>query len=198
MAEVIVSNLNQLLAEIAACRICEGQIPDPRPVLRAASSARLLIVGQAPGTKVHASGIPWDDASGIRLRTWMGLSDAEFYDPSRVAIVPMGFCYPGKGKSGDLPPAPECAPTWHPQVFQHLPNIECTLLIGLYAQRHYLSDAPTRLTDTVKNWRSYAPSQFVLPHPSPRNQLWLRRNPWFERDVVPALQDRVQALIRGV
>jgi len=197
MAEVIVSDLKQLLAEIAACRICEGQIPEPRPVLRGTSSARLLIIGQAPGSKVHASGIPWGDASGSRLRAWMGLTDAEFYDPSRVAIMPMGFCYPGKGKSGDLPPAPVCAPTWHHQVLQHLQKIECTLLIGLYAQRHYLSEAPDRLTDTVKNWRSYAPTQFAIPHPSPRKQLWLRRNAWFEQEVVPALQDRVRAIMRA-
>lgn len=195
MAEVIVSDLSQLLAEIAACKICEGQIPEPRPVVRAESTAKLLIVGQAPGSKVHTSGIPWDDASGDRLRTWMGLTDAEFYDPSRVAIIPMGFCYPGKGRSGDLPPAPACAPTWHPRILQHLKNIECTLLIGLYAQRHYLIDAPQRLTDTVKDWRSYAPSHFVLPHPSPRNQIWLRRNSWFEQEVVPALQVRVKSLI---
>jgi uracil-DNA glycosylase len=127
----------------------------------------------------------------------MGLTDAEFYDPSLVAIVPMGFCYPGRGKSGDLPPMPVCAPTWHHQILQHLQNIECTLLIGLNAQRHYLADAPTRLTDTVENWRNYAPSQFVIPHPSPRNQLWLRRNPWFEKSIVPALQGRVRAIMQA-
>ena len=195
MAKVIVSDLEQLLTRIANCRICEGQIPEPRPVLRASSSARLLVIGQAPGTRVHASGIPWDDASGKRLREWMGLSAEEFYDSARVAIIPMGFCYPGKGKSGDLPPAPACAPTWHTEIMRQLPGIKCTLLIGMYSQQYYLSDAGNRLTDTVRNWRRYAPERFVTPHPSPRNQLWLRRNPWFEQEVIPSLRERVRAIM---
>ena len=198
MTEVIVSDIDQLLGRIAACRICEGQIPEPRPVLRAEPSARILVIGQAPGTRVHASGIPWDDASGKRLREWMGMTDEEFYDKKHVAIMPMGFCYPGKGKSGDLPPPAICAPTWHAQVTQQLPRIECTLLIGMYSQQYYLPDAASRLTDTVKNWRHYAPERFVTPHPSPRNQLWLRRNPWFEEEVVASLRQRVQEIMAKV
>ncbi len=160
-----------------------------------AASARLLVIGQAPGTRVHATGIPWNDASGKRLRQWMGISDEDFYDESKVAIMPMGFCYPGKGKSGDLPPRPECARQWHQQLLQQLPNIQCTILIGQYAQNHYLPGKFSSLTERVKNWSQFAPQSFVTPHPSPRNQLWLRRNPWFEAEVVPALQARVKALL---
>jgi len=189
------SGLSQLLREISACTICKGLIPEPRPVLRAESSARILIIGQAPGTKVHASGIPWNDASGKRLRSWLNVSDEVFYDPQYFAIVPMGFCYPGKGKSGDLPPRPECATQWHEKVLQQLPNIQCTLLIGRYAQAHYLEDRYATLTECVQNWRRYTPSRFVLPHPSPRNQLWLRRNPWFEEEAVPELQSTVRSLL---
>ncbi len=188
-------NIEATLAEIRACRLCEGLIPEPRPVLRANSTARLLVVGQAPGTKVHASGIPWDDASGKRLRTWLDLSVEEFYDESRIAIVPMGFCYPGKGKSGDLPPRPECASTWHEKVLAHLPDIRTTLLIGMYAQKHYTSSQHKTLTERVSNWRDFAPEKFMLPHPSPRNQMWLRRNPWFEAELVPTLKSRVRAIL---
>jgi uracil-DNA glycosylase len=188
-------NLDGLVQRIRACTLCQGHIPAPNPVLRVASSARVLIIGQAPGAKVHASGIPWDDASGRRLREWLGVSSAEFYDLTRIAIMPMGFCYPGKGKSGDLPPRPECAPHWHAAVTALLPNIRCTLLIGQYAQRHYLPDAGGTLTERVRAWQRHAPSRFVLPHPSPRNQLWLRRNPWFEQSVIPALQATVRALL---
>ena len=194
MSEVIASNLNTLLAEIRQCRLCEGLIPEPHPVLRASETAKLLIIGQAPGTKVHASGIPWDDASGKRLREWMGIDKDLFYDESRIAIVPMGFCYPGKGRSGDLPPRPECARTWHGRLREHLPNIQCTLLIGSYAQSHYLSDSYKSLTERLRNWQELAPSVFVLPHPSPRNLMWLRKNPWFEQDVIPPLQDVVKDL----
>ncbi len=195
MSKLIASNLSDLLNEITACQICEGQIPAPRPVLRAESSAKLLIVGQAPGTKVHASGIPWDDASGKRLREWMGIDSQTFYDSSKIAIIPMGFCYPGKGRSGDLPPRPECAPTWHEKLMAALPAIECKLLIGNYAQRYYLSDDFKTLTDRVRNWRDFAPDTFVLPHPSPRNRLWLKKNSWFEADTVPVLQKTVQSIL---
>lgn len=182
--------LDALLARIRACRLCESQLPlGPRPVLRASGSARLLIVGQAPGTRVHESGIPWNDASGIRLREWLRMDREQFYDEARVAIVPMGFCYPGRGASGDLPPRPECARTWHPELIPQLGNVRLTLLIGHYAQAWALG--PRRranLTETVRDFAAYAPSHFPLPHPSPRNTLWLRQNPWFEGDVLPALR----------
>jgi len=161
--------LSRLLEEVRACRMCEKELPfEPRPVLRAKTSARLLIVGQAPGTRVHKSGVPWNDPSGDRLRSWMQVERAFFYDESRVAIIPMGFCYPGKGRSGDLPPRPECA------------------------QRYHIPEAGKSVTETVKRWREFAPANFPTPHPSPRNQLWLTRNPWFERDLVPELRRRVR------
>lgn len=189
--------LNALLEQVRACRLCAGQLPlGPRPVLRASPSARLLIVGQAPGTKVHASGIPWDDQSGKRLRQWMGIAPEVFYDEQKVAIIPMGFCYPGKGKSGDLPPRPECASHWHGQLLPLLPNVQLTLLVGRYAQGYFLGDtAKSTLTETVVHWADYLPRYMPLPHPSPRNQFWLRRNPWFEREAIPELQQLVaQAL----
>lgn len=190
------ASLEHLLQQIRACRICEEHLPlGPRPVLRASASARLLIVGQAPGTKVHASGIPWDDQSGKRLRQWLGLAPAVFYDPAQVAIVPMGFCYPGKGKSGDLPPRPECARHWHASLLGLLPNIQLTLLVGKYAQDYFLgSAAKATLTETVANWHEYLPKYMPIPHPSPRNQFWLRRNSWFEEDAVPALQMLIQQM----
>ncbi len=185
-----------LLTEVRTCRVCEPHLPlGCRPVLRATATARLLIVGQAPGTKVHASGVPWDDASGARLRQWLEMDADAFYDERRVAIVPMGFCYPGRGKSGDLPPRPECAPLWHPRLRAALPEIALTLLIGQYAQRYYLADrCKATLTDTVRAFEDYLPTYLPLPHPSPRNTLWLKKNPWFERDVVPALRARVRRL----
>lgn len=164
-------------------------------MLVASPSARIMIIGQAPGTRVHASGIPWDDASGKRLRQWMAVNEATFYDPDMIAIMPMGFCYPGKGKSGDLPPRPECAPLWHERLWDELPNIQCTLLIGQYAQKYYLDDNYRSLTERVQSWRDLAPGRFVLPHPSPRNQLWLQRNPWFTAEVIPALQERLREII---
>lgn len=195
MSKSPATDLDTLLAEIRRCRLCKAHIPEPRPVLRATGSARILVIGQAPGTRVHASGIPWDDASGKRLRSWMNVSDSVFYDESRIAIVPMGFCYPGKGKSGDLPPRPECAPLWHEQLQKFMPQIQCTLLIGQYAQNHYLPGQFRTLTERVRHWREFAPHYYVLPHPSPRNQLWLRRNPWFEDDVVPDLQKTLKSLL---
>lgn len=188
-------NLRILLQEVRNCRLCESEIPEPRPVLRASSSAKILIVGQAPGTKVHASGIPWNDASGKRLRGWMGVNDDIFYDETKIAIVPMGFCYPGKGNGGDLPPRPECAPTWHDKILAQLPNIQCTLLIGMYAQNFYLDTNHKNLTERIMSWREFAPEVFVLPHPSPRNQLWLKRNEWFEDETVPALREVIEELL---
>ncbi|MDD9890597.1 MAG: uracil-DNA glycosylase family protein [Gammaproteobacteria bacterium] len=195
MVQIVASDLTSLLTEIRSCQLCKDSIPEPRPVLRASASAKILVIGQAPGTKVHASGIPWDDASGKRLRAWMGIDDEAFYDESRIAIVPMGLCYPGKGKSGDLPPRPECAPAWHRAVFSFLPNIQCTLLIGQYAQNYYLESKHKSLTDRVRDWKKFAADRFVLPHPSPRNQLWLRKNPWFEAETVPALQQAIKAIL---
>lgn len=189
--------LDDLLADIRACRLCEAALPlGPRPVLRASARARLLVVGQAPGTKVHASGIPWDDASGQRLRDWLGLEPDDFYDASRVAIVPMGFCYPGRAGSGDAPPRPECRATWHPRLLPLLPHVELTLLIGQYAQAYFLGGGrKATLTDTVRAWREFAPALLPLPHPSPRNVGWFKANPWFEREVVPELRARVRALM---
>tara|TARA_R110002110_G_scaffold330339_1_gene541596 strand:- start:13651 stop:14256 length:606 start_codon:yes stop_codon:yes gene_type:complete len=189
--------LLDLLREVRSCRSCEDTLPlGPRPVLRASSTARIVIVGQAPGTKVHASGVPWDDASGARLRDWLQLSDAAFYDESQIAIMPMGFCYPGRGKSGDLPPPVACAPLWHKRLLEELPDAELLLLVGSYAQQYYLPDASREtLTQRVRSWRDFGPRFFPLPHPSPRNNLWLRRNPWFEKSVIPALRERVAGVL---
>lgn len=194
----VMQRIDKLFEQIRACRLCEAHLPlGPRPVIRGAESARLLIIGQAPGTRVHASGIPWDDPSGDRLRQWLGVDKATFYDESRIAIMPMGLCYPGKGKSGDLPPRPECAPTWHDKVLMLLPNIELTLLIGQYSQAYYLPGAARgSLTDTVRSWADYGPGWLPLPHPSPRNTLWLKKNPWFEQEVIPHLQQRVAPLLK--
>ncbi|MFD2096629.1 uracil-DNA glycosylase family protein [Corallincola platygyrae] len=192
------NSLNILLQQVSQCRLCETNLPlGPRPVVRASDSARLLIIGQAPGTKVHASGIPWDDASGKRLREWLGLSPEQFYDEKQIAIMPMGFCYPGKGKQGDLPPRPECAPHWHQRLLSHMTNIELTLLIGQYAQRYYLKSPFKTLTDNVRHWQQFTDDgQLPLPHPSPRNQLWLKKNPWFEQTLLPPLKSRIQAIIK--
>ena len=191
------SELDLLLAEVRACRLCESQLPmGPRPVLRASTGARLLVTGQAPGTLVHASGIPWNDASGMRLRGWLGVDRDTFYDESRVAIVPMGFCYPGRGATGDLPPRPECARTWHPRLLPMLTEVKLVLAIGQYAQLHFLgAGRKASLTDTVRAWRDYAPRVFPLPHPSPRNVAWFKHNPWFDAEVVPALREQVAAAL---
>lgn len=165
-------------------------------MLQAHEAARILVVGQAPGRRVHATGVPWDDASGERLRTWMGIDRRAFYDRSRVAIIPMGYCYPGKGTGGDLPPRRECAQLWLEHLLAKLPNVELTLLIGQYAQRHFLgSRCKPTLATTTRAWREYAPRFTPLPHPSPRNQPWFKRHPWFERQVIPALRARVQTLL---
>ncbi len=183
----------KLLREVRACRLCEAALPlPPRPIVCASPTARIAIVGQAPGLRVHESGIPWNDASGKNLRAWLSLDDATFYDESRIAIVPTGFCYPGKGRSGDLPPRPECTPKWHARLFRQMPKIDVFLLLGRYAQATYLGDGirPT-LTETVRAWRDYAPRFYPLPHPSPRNQIWMRKNPWFEKEVVPVVRAAV-------
>jgi uracil-DNA glycosylase len=181
--------LADILDDARTCQLCAGHLPHtPRPVVRAAAGARLLIIGQAPGARVHASGIPWDDPSGDLLRDWLGVTRRVFYNENKVAIMPMGFCYPGKGRSGDLPPPPECAPRWHATLLSCLPNIQLTLLIGQYAQRYYLGRQYSTLTATVGNWREHLPQYFALPHPSPRNHFWVRKNPWFETDVLPELR----------
>ena len=190
--------LEPLLAEIRACRLCAAQLVDgPRPVVQAAASSRLLIVGQAPGRKVHASGIPFDDASGNRLRAWLAIDRETFYDPRRIALVPMGFCFPGSSRNGDLPPRPECAPTWHPRVMPLLTHLQLTLAIGQYAQAGVLGAGCGRtLTDTMQAWRTHlARGVLPLPHPSPRNQLWLKRNPWFELELLPVLREKVAQVL---
>ena len=170
-------------------------VHQPRPVVSASASSKLLIIGQAPGRKVHESGIPWDDASGRNLRDWLGITGEVFYDPKHVALVPMGFCYPGSGKSGDLPPRPECAPLWHERLLQACANVELTLLIGQYAQKYYLkSRIKTNLTETVRSYTDYLPDYFPLPHPSPRNRIWMKKNPWFESDLIPELKRRVRKI----
>ena len=185
-----------LISEVRACTICAAHLPHgPRPVLQLHPKARLLIAGQAPGRKVHESGTPFDDASGQRLREWMGVTRDVFYDPEIVAILPMGFCYPGTGKSGDLPPRPECAPAWREQLLGRLRNLKVTLVIGKYAQAYHLDDARSTLTETVRAWREYWPSTVPLPHPSPRNNIWLRKNPWFEADLLPLLRERVKTVL---
>jgi uracil-DNA glycosylase len=193
-----VAALDDLLAEIRRCTRCAADLPlGPRPVLRAAPGARLMIVGQAPGTRVHETGIPWNDPSGERLRDWLQVDRDTFYDESRIAIVPMGFCYPGVDRNGgDKPPRPECAPHWHPQIAPHLPGLSLTLLVGSYAQNYYLGDRRMRtMTDTVRQWRDYMPRFLPLPHPSWRNTAWLKKNPWFTDEVLPALRERVHALL---
>lgn len=186
------TELDSLRAEIAACRVCAPFLAaGPRPVVQFSEAARILIIGQAPGAKVHASGVPWQDDSGDRLREWTGIPHDAFYDPGRVALVPMGFCYPGKGESGDLPPRPECAPLWHTRILDKLPADCLTLLVGAYAQSAYLPAAKRTLTEAVQAFRSYGTAVFPLPHPSWRSVGWARRNPWFESDVLPALRDAV-------
>ena len=190
---VTAAALPDLLDAIRACRRCEAVLPfEPRPLLRASATSRVLIAGQAPGARAHDSGVPWNDASGIRLRQWLGLEREAFYDEARIAIVPMGFCFPGKGESGDLAPRPECAQTWHPVLLPQLPEVRLRLLIGHYAQVFFLGPRrKTTLTDTVRAWREYLPGTLPLPHPSPRNQLWFKMNPWFEAELVPVLRAQV-------
>lgn len=195
MNMTVEARLADLLAEIRACRRCEAHLPlGPRPVLRAKASARLLLIGQAPGTRVHETGIPWNDASGDRLREWMAVDRETFYDDSRIAIVPMGLCYPGRDAAGgDSPPRPECAPLWHARIMAMLPNLRLVLLVGRYAQRHYLQkEAGASVTATVKNWRRTLPDRLPLPHPSWRTLAWQRKNPWFDAELLPELRRRVR------
>ena len=189
--------LESLLAAVRACRACEAHLPlGPRPVLSAAATARILIVGQAPGARVHRTGVPWDDPSGERLRDWMGVSADVFYDESRIAIIPMGYCYPGRGKGGDLPPRPECAQLWLDQLLANLPGVELTSLIGQHAQCHFLGKRrKASLAETTRAWAQYCPPYIPLPHPSPRNTPWLQRNSGFEQHLLPELRRRIEALL---
>ncbi len=187
------SKLNMLLSEIRACRLCEAELPQgPRPIVRASSTSKILIVGQAPGRRVHASGIPWNDPSGDRLRLWLQHTREQFYDERQIAILPIGMCFPGSGPRGDAPPRPECAPLWHPKLRGLLPKVGLILLIGQYAQAYYLGKRRKKtLRETVLAYAEYLPEFLPLPHPSPRNQLWLKQNPWFVEAVVPVLRNRV-------
>ena len=188
--------MEKLLTEIRQCRICEEHLPlGCRPVLTANINSKIVLIGQAPGKKVHESGIPWDDKSGHNLRQWLGVSKQEFYNPQLFALIPMGFCYPGTGKSGDFPPRKECAPQWHPQLFKDMKKVGLILLVGNYAQKYYLKKtAKQNLTETVRNFEAYLPLYFPLPHPSPRNNIWQKRNPWFKELVLPTLALKVDEI----
>ncbi|GAA0547050.1 uracil-DNA glycosylase family protein [Rheinheimera aquimaris] len=189
---------HNLADTVRDCSLCAAHLPQPpRPILQWHPAARILIAGQAPGQKAHDAAKPFADASGDRLRQWLGLTTEQFYNPKLIAILPMGFCFPGRGKSGDLPPRPECAPSWRPALLHGLKHLKLTLVIGQYAKDWHLPDAQDSLTDTVAGWQQYWPDIIPLPHPSPRNNIWLTRNPWFARQLLPALQQRVQQVLAG-
>jgi len=190
------ARLSTLLREIRSCEICAEHLPlGPRPVVQLHGDARILIAGQAPGIRVHESGVPFKDPSGVRLRSWLGVDEEVFYDARRIALLPMGFCYPGTGKSGDLPPRPECADAWREKALAQLKNVRLTIVLGKYAQAYHLEGSPTSVTDAVAAWRDYWPEKLPLPHPSPRNQGWFKRNAWFEEEVLPKLRARVKKLV---
>lgn len=191
--------MDRLLTEIGRCTLCQPHLPHRvRPVVTASRKSRIVVVGQAPGRLVHESGIPWDDKSGDRLREWMGVDKTVFYDPLQIALIPMGFCYPGKGTSGDLPPRRECAPQWHARLLEHMPGVKLIILVGNYAQNYYLKDRRKKnLTETLRHFREYLPNYFVLPHSSPRNNIWLRKNPWFEEKLIPELRGLVSLHINA-
>ena len=186
--------MKKLLAEIKACTVCAKFLPNkPHPVMQAGMRSKILIIGQAPGTKVDACGTAWADASGNELRRWLGVTPEQFYDTNLFALMPMGFCYPGKGTSGDLPPRPEFAPLWHPTLLSKMNEVKLTLLIGQYSQKYYLREASKlTLTETVKNFADYLPTYFPLVHPSPRNRFWMNKNPWFEKEALPVLRRLVK------
>lgn len=190
--------MKKLLENIRGCTICKAHLPlGPRPILSIHSQSKIVIIGQAPGAKVHASGVPWDDASGKELRRWLGVENEIFYNEKIFALVPMGFCYPGKGSSGDMPPRTECAPQWHKKVFTHLKQSQLTLLIGQYSQGYYLGEsAKENLTETVRAYKMFLPKFLPLPHPSPRNRIWQKKNPWFEKSVVPLLREKVKEIMK--
>ena len=192
------ATLERLLDEIRGCAVCAAHLPHGvRPVVQAGDGARIVVVGQAPGARVHASGMPWDDASGARLRDWMGVDAVTFYDGQRIALVPMGFCYPGRRPGGDLPPRPKCAPLWHERLFAALPNRRLTVLAGVYAHAYYLRDRRgADLTETVRRFRDHASGLFPLPHPAWRSAIWIRKNPWFESEVLPELRTAVRQALQ--
>lgn len=190
-------SLASLINDARVCTLCAEQLPlGPRPVFQIHEAARILLASQAPGRAAHESGIPFNDPSGDRLRAWLGLSREIFYDASQVAILPMGFCFPGTGKSGDLPPRPECALKWRAALLSHLRNLELTLIIGQYAQAYHLPNQRTSLTEAVRAWQKNWPHLVLLPHPSPRNNLWLKRNPWFEQELLPVLRTRISEILK--
>ncbi|HTH57162.1 MAG TPA: uracil-DNA glycosylase family protein [Cyclobacteriaceae bacterium] len=187
--------MKKIIAEINQCRVCQKFL-DPNPILSIDKQSKIIIIGQAPGRIVHESRIPWSDKSGDNLRSWMGVDRETFYNTKNFGIMPMGFCFPGTGKSGDLPPRPECAPLWHDKLLQQLTRQQLIILIGQYAQDHYLRDkAKATLTDTVKNFAKYLPTYFTLPHPSPRNNIWMAKNKWFEQKVLPTLKKTVAKIV---
>jgi uracil-DNA glycosylase len=191
------TTVTTLLKKVRSCTLCAEHLPlGARPVLQLNPKARILVAGQAPGRKVHESGVPFADASGDRLREWLGLSAEMFYNPKYVAILPMGFCYPGTGKSGDLPPRPECATAWRQQCLAQLPELKLTLVIGQYALAYHLPDHSASVTNAVLSWRDHWPQVVPLPHPSPRNNIWLSKNPWFANELLPLLRQRVAELLR--
>ena len=189
--------MQQLLKEIKQCKVCETHLPlGANPVVVAHLESKILIIGQAPGTKVHATGIPFNDPSGERLRDWLGVNATQFYNEKLFAIMPMGFCYPGRGKSGDLPPRKECAPLWHASLLDKIPNLQLTLLIGSYAQKYYLPQCNYKtLTETVRNYKAFLPKYFPLPHPSPRNNIWLKKHAWFEEEALPVLKSMLSEIL---
>lgn len=189
--------MDQLLKNITDCTVCAAHLPlGPRPVVAASPTSKIVIIGQAPGLKVHQTGIPFNDPSGDRLREWMGIDNDTFYDASKIAIIPMGFCYPGRGKHGDLPPRKECAPLWHHLLLEMMTEVKLKLLVGQYAQKYYLeNNAKMNLTETVKAYKKYLPNFMPLPHPSPRNNVWLKKNEWFEEDLIPELKTIIKAML---
>lgn len=199
MARTTRAQFDDIAGKARACRLCAGDLPlGPRPVFQIGPKARILIAGQAPGRRVHETGVPFNDPSGERLRDWLGIDAAVFYDPTKIAILPMGFCYPGTGTSGDLPPRPECAIEWRVQLLKLLPALELTLVIGQYALDWHLMDTQKgSLTETVQNWRQYWPKMLPLPHPSPRNNIWLKKNSWFEAEILPTLKRKVGSVLKG-
>jgi len=190
--------MEDLLKQIRSCSICQQHLPNaPNPIVQINEYSKIIIIGQAPSRRVHETRIPWNDASGRKLREWLAVDESDFYNPNLFSILPMGFCYPGKGKSGDLPPRPECAKLWHPQLSQAFHSDPLLILVGQYAQRYYLkSTFKGNLTDTVKNYSAYLPKYFPLPHPSPRNQNWVKTNPWFSNEVLPDLKEIVHNLLQ--
>jgi len=190
--------LKKLLTKIHNCRECNAYLPEePRPIVSAHPESKIVIIGQAPGIRVHETGIPWNDPSGDRLREWLDVDEELFYNPLVFALIPLGFCYPGKGKSGDLPPRPECAPLWHKLLLDAMPNVQVKLLLGQYAQKYYLEEKMKKtLTETVKNFSEYLPKFLPLPHPSPRNNIWLKKNPWFEKELLPSLRSSIKKFLQ--